>query len=76
MTDQITDQTPDTEEPDYGQGKTQWWVLRNSGVLAYLGEFENFDEASDKAGDEALWIVDEDTAQQWRDTVNKHLVEN
>jgi hypothetical protein len=59
-----------------------WFALGGDGVLYSLGECESFDKAElyfeqldrvlvDQIG--CVWIVDEQTARQWQETLNQGL---
>ena len=56
--------------------RAQWMCLSSKGNLCHLGEHETFDEAEDAAmrfGIEAIWIIDQDTASEWRAKLDRWL---
>ena len=58
----------------------KWFALNGAGTISYLGEFETFDDADFHAEDMlndvgVVWIVDEETARDWLETLQEHLGE-
>ena len=50
----------------------KWFCLSNDGQLHFVGQFENFEQADISAlhqGHEVIWLIDEQTAQQWLNTL-------
>jgi len=55
----------------------QWFALGFDGSLYALGDcgdYEAADEiANDLCGDEAIWLVDPESAHQWSDLLNARI---
>ena len=57
----------------------KWFCLSSEGYIEYLGEHDSFDSAenaSEKAGIETIWIIDEETAVNWMQAFKSHLNDN
>ena len=49
-----------------------YWALNEDGLLYYLGQYENYEEADIGAESmklKAIWLIDQETANSWRDTL-------
>ena len=56
--------------------KTQWMCISDKGTLCHLGEHETFDEADEAARRfdiEAIWLLDQGTASEWRAKLDRWL---
>lgn len=54
----------------------KWFCLSNDGQLYLVGQFETFDEADDAAteqGHNVIWLINEQTAEQWRKTLTQEV---
>ena len=52
----------------------KWYCLNSDGKIYIIGNCENFDQADIQAnlmGLDAIWIIDEQTANQWRSALHK-----
>ena len=61
------DENAPTEE-----GNQKYWALGEDGLLYYIGLYENYEEADIGAENmkvKAIWLVDQETANSWRDTL-------
>jgi hypothetical protein len=58
----------------------KWFALSGCGTMEYIGEYPDFDTADDAAeklveGKQGLvWLFDAETAREWVDKLNQHLV--
>ena len=50
----------------------KWFMLGGDGEMYPLGECVDFNEADEKA-DDAVWIFDAITAQEWVETLTEYL---
>ena len=53
---------------------TKWYCLTDLGELWLVGLFESFDEAetaAEQQGHNVIWLLDEKTASQWRNTLSE-----
>ena len=51
----------------------KWYALTNNAQIVYVGKFATFDEADAHAPDNLIWLLDEDTASDWRAQLDRHL---
>lgn len=59
--------------------KQNYWALGEDGLLYHIGQYENYEEADIGAENmkvKAIWLVDQETANSWRDTLTETLKEN
>ena len=50
-------------------GTTRYYALLDTGVLAYVGDFESVAEAFDHDPVNSVWMVSDDDVSQWISTV-------
>lgn len=51
----------------------KWYALTNKAHIVYVGKFATFDEADAHAPANLIWLLDEDTAHEWRAELDRHL---
>lgn len=59
--------------------KQNYWALGEDGLLYYIGQYENYEEADIGAESmkvKAIWLVDQETANSWHDTLTETLKED
>lgn len=51
----------------------KFWCLTDSSEILFLGSFENWHQANDKAESisQVVWVFGEESAQQMKTTLNK-----
>ena len=51
----------------------KWYALTNEAQIVYVGKFVTFAAADAQAPDNTIWLLDEDTASDWRAQLDRHL---
>lgn len=72
--DRFTKLTPTEYETNYEEedDKQNYWALNEDGLLYIIGRYENYEGAdieAEKMGLRVLWLIDQETANSWRDTL-------
>ena len=63
---------------EYENDTQNYWALNEDGLLYYLGQYENYEKAdieAEEMGLSVIWLIDQETANSWRNTITENLKE-
>ena len=63
---------------EYENDTQNYWALNEDGLLYYLGQHENYEKAdieAEETGLSVIWLIDQETANSWRNTITENLKE-